>query len=138
MSEDVGEFPSWAVKKVRRREEDPPDGGGMRSLYKRSILQAIGGMVENVIKIDLQTDKGTRGQSAKFAVQKVDKIENGLGDTKEPIRSDQQKSLRLVQERVGNERYGEWMAMDRQNRRQSRRNADGLEGGKGNIVPSLD
>ncbi|KAK5785913.1 hypothetical protein PVK06_040535 [Gossypium arboreum] len=103
--------PSRAVKKVRRREEDPLDGGGgskqtepvgsklfsftdvvmnsnqlnnslnnnvvawvrtlglSGSLYKRSILQAIGEMVGNVIKIDLTTDKRVRGQFARFAVQ---------------------------------------------------------------------
>ncbi|MBA0697894.1 hypothetical protein Goari_021413, partial [Gossypium aridum] len=141
-------------------------------------ITAISGMVGNVIKIDLQTDKGTRGQFAKFAVQvdlrkllvsririasrihrveyeslpticfkcgtlghlrgdypqiqKVDKMENRLGDTEEPVRSDQQKRPGSIQERVENERYGEWMAVDLRNRRQSRRNADGLEGGKGN------
>ncbi|PPD72012.1 hypothetical protein GOBAR_DD31087 [Gossypium barbadense] len=39
------------------------------SLYKRSIFQVIGEMVRNIIKIDLMTDKGARGQFAGFAVQ---------------------------------------------------------------------
>ncbi|KAK5775331.1 hypothetical protein PVK06_043209 [Gossypium arboreum] len=43
--------------------------GLSRSLYKKSILQAISEMVGNVIKIDLMMVKGARGQFARFAIQ---------------------------------------------------------------------
>ncbi|MBA0750782.1 hypothetical protein Gogos_002169 [Gossypium gossypioides] len=43
--------------------------GLSRSLYKRSIFQAIDEMVGNVSKIDLKKYKGARGQFARFAVQ---------------------------------------------------------------------
>ncbi|MBA0771840.1 hypothetical protein Gotri_007309 [Gossypium trilobum] len=39
------------------------------SLYKRSIFEVISEMVGNIIKIDLMTDKGARGQFSGFAVQ---------------------------------------------------------------------
>ncbi|KAH1108355.1 hypothetical protein J1N35_012123 [Gossypium stocksii] len=37
--------------------------------YKRSILHEIGNMIGKVIKIDIQTDKRSTGQFARFAVQ---------------------------------------------------------------------
>ncbi|MBA0780094.1 hypothetical protein Gotri_004234 [Gossypium trilobum] len=39
------------------------------AFYKRSILRAIGELVGKVVKIVLQTDKGVRGQFARFVVQ---------------------------------------------------------------------
>ncbi|MBA0825902.1 hypothetical protein Goarm_010810, partial [Gossypium armourianum] len=39
------------------------------SLYKRSIVQENESLIGKVVKIDLQTDKGSRGQFAWFAVQ---------------------------------------------------------------------
>ncbi|MBA0770537.1 hypothetical protein Gotri_019159 [Gossypium trilobum] len=107
------------------------------SLYKKSILQAIGEMVGNVIKIDLMTNKGAKGQFARFAVQidlrkpLVSKIriasrihrimedmEKGSSEAKDPIRLDQHENTTSIQERVDNERFGEWMIVDCRNRRQ--------------------
>lgn len=39
------------------------------SFYKKSLLQEIRSMVGKIIKVDMQTDKGSRGQFARFAVQ---------------------------------------------------------------------
>lgn len=39
------------------------------AFYKRSPLMEIGSLVGKVIKIDLQTENGSRGQFARFAVQ---------------------------------------------------------------------
>ncbi|MBA0602420.1 hypothetical protein Gorai_002600 [Gossypium raimondii] len=38
------------------------------TLYKKSILKEIGEMVGTVIKVDLQTNKGARGQFEHFVV----------------------------------------------------------------------
>lgn len=37
--------------------------------YKRSLLQEIGSLIGKVVKIDLHTDNGMRGQFAWFAMQ---------------------------------------------------------------------
>ncbi|KAA3480192.1 leucine-rich repeat receptor-like protein kinase PEPR2 [Gossypium australe] len=37
-------------------------------LYKRKIIEAIGGLIGKVVKLDLQTDNRTRGQFARLAV----------------------------------------------------------------------
>ncbi|MBA0863856.1 hypothetical protein Goshw_026731 [Gossypium schwendimanii] len=106
-----------------------------RSLYKRSIFQVIGEMVGNIIKIDLMTDKGARGQFAGFAVQIdlrkshlkgdypqpkiMENMEKRLGDAEDPIRLDQHENTGSIQERIENEKLGD------------RKNIDGLVG----IVP---
>ncbi|MBA0703163.1 hypothetical protein Goari_027173 [Gossypium aridum] len=105
---------------------------------------AIGEMVGNVIKIDLMTNKGAKGQFARFTVQidlrkpLVSKIriasrihriredmEKGSGEAKDLVRLDQHKNTTSIQERVENERFGKWMIVDLQNHRQDRRNDDG-------------
>ncbi|MBA0743221.1 hypothetical protein Gogos_005929, partial [Gossypium gossypioides] len=149
-----------------------------RSLYKRSILQVIDEMVGNVIKIDLMTDKGARGQFARFAVQIdlrkslvsrikiasrihrveyeslpmvcfgcgtfghlkgdcpqskiVENMEKRLGEAEDPIRLDQHENTGSIQERIENEKFGEWMFVDHWNCRQNQRTDDGQESGKGN------
>ncbi|XP_017620776.1 uncharacterized protein LOC108464989 [Gossypium arboreum] len=37
-------------------------------LYKRQIIEAIGGLIGKVVKLDFQTDKSTRGRFARLAV----------------------------------------------------------------------
>lgn len=39
------------------------------AFYKRNILTEIGSLVGKVVKVYLQTEKGARGQFARFAVQ---------------------------------------------------------------------
>lgn len=56
------EFPQTVVAWVRI-----PGLSG--AFYKRSLLQEIGSLIGKVVKIDMQTDKGSRGQLARFAVQ---------------------------------------------------------------------
>lgn len=42
--------------------------GLSRAYYKRSLLQEIGNLVGNVVKIDGQTDSRARGQFSRFTV----------------------------------------------------------------------
>lgn len=39
-----------------------------RYLYRRQIIEAIGGLIEKVVKLDFQTHNGTRGWFARLAV----------------------------------------------------------------------
>lgn len=43
--------------------------GLLGSFYKNSLLHEIGSMVGKIIRVDMQTDKGSRCQFASFAIQ---------------------------------------------------------------------
>ncbi|MBA0562550.1 hypothetical protein Golob_007585 [Gossypium lobatum] len=128
-----------------------PEAEGLsRSLYKRSVLQAIDEMVGNVIKIDLMTDKGAGGQFARFVVQidlskpfisriritsRIHRVEYEYlltGEAKDLVRLDQHENTGSIQERVKNERFGEWIIVNYRSCRQNYRNDDGQECGEGN------
>ncbi|MBA0688220.1 hypothetical protein Goari_006023, partial [Gossypium aridum] len=203
MSEDTnGSF--WlGSQKVRRREEDPSDSrrgseqtepmGSKPFSFRDAVMNSnplnnplnnkweddnIDLMDRNIIKIDLMTDKGARGQFARFAVQIdlrklfiskikiasrihrveyeslplvffgrgtfrhlkrdypqpkiMENMEKRLGEAEDPIRLDKHENTGSIQERIENEKFGEWMFVDHRNCRQNWRTDNGQESGKGN------
>ncbi|MBA0655428.1 hypothetical protein Goklo_007916 [Gossypium klotzschianum] len=97
---------------------------GLWIIVQEKYFQVIGEMVGNIIKIDLMTDKGAKGQFAGFAVQIdlrkhlkgdypqpkiMENMEKRLGEAEDPIRLDQHENRGSIQERIENEKFGEWI-----------------------------
>ncbi|MBA0561183.1 hypothetical protein Golob_018032 [Gossypium lobatum] len=89
------------------------------------LARAKGQFARFTVQIDLRKLLVSKIRIASRIHRIMEDMEKGSGEAKDPVRLDQHENTTSIQERVENERFGKWMIVDRQNRRQDRRNDDG-------------